>query len=98
MQIKDLKDGMKGKEVDVMGVIIEAQDPREVTIKATGEKRKVQHFTLKDASGSITLVLWEADCDLVKKDSIVAIQNGMVTQWNGNLQLNKGKFGKMTIQ
>jgi replication factor A1 len=97
MKVAELKDGMR--RVDVQGVITEAQEPRTVTIKSTNEERQVCHFTFQDMDGGIIdFVLWGEDIAAVKKDSIVSLTNGYVSSWQGKLQLNKGKYGKMTIQ
>ena len=94
--ISDLQDG--SKRVEVSGVITETQDKKDVAFK-NGGSGSVRHVTLADQTGAaIDLVLWNEDCDTVQKDSIVSIQNGYVSSWNGKLQLNRGKFGKMTVQ
>lgn len=98
MQISELtKDS---KRVDVQGVVEEVQEPRTVNYKQGGQGQ-VMHCTLKDASGSIDFVVWNDDIPLVKKDSIISLQNGYCSEFptdSGKIQLNRGKFGKMTIQ
>ena len=57
----------------------------------------LSNAVLEDDSGSITLVLWGDECQQVNENDVVKIENGFVKEWNGNLQLSVGKYGKMTI-
>lgn len=88
------------KRVDVQGVVEEVQEPRTVNYKQGGTGQ-VMHCTLKDASGTIDFVVWNDDIPLVKKDSIVSLSNGYCSEYpkdSGKIQLQRGKFGRMTIQ
>ena len=44
---------------------------------------------------NITLTLWNADCDTFAVGDKVKITNGYVSEWQGELQLGAGKYGKV---
>jgi replication factor A1 len=93
MKISELKVGTGSIGLDAEVVSIEA--PRE--INKYGRKLRVANATIKDDSGTITLVLWNDEIDKVKEGSKIKIENGYVNEWQGNPQLTLGKFGKMTV-
>jgi len=88
-KVGQLKDGMKGLRVE--GRIMAVSSPR----KVGGGKRIADAF-LSDGSGTIKLVLWEDQINLVKEGIAVVIENGYVTSFRGNLQLNLGRYGKIS--
>jgi len=83
------------RKVDVTGKVKERKEPREVTTRFG--KTTVTEFVIGDDSGEIVLVLWGEDGDKIKEGDEVKLENGYVTEWNNVLQLNKGKFGKLTV-
>ncbi len=93
MKVSDLKDGA-GK-VDVEVKVIEKDEAREINTKFG--RTKVSNTVVEDDSGTIVLVLWGDDADKVKEGDTIKIENGYVKEWNGTLQLNVGKYGKMTV-
>ena len=95
VDISKLRDGFK--RVYVNGEIESLSEPREVTIKATGAKSTVTDAVLKDATGSITLSLWNEQGKMVKAGSKVKVENGFVTAYKGKNQLSLGKFGKLAV-
>jgi len=96
MDISSLKEGTKKEKVDVSGVVARKEETRTVNLRAGGTA-KVAKVLLKDSSGQIALVLWNEDIDRVSENSLVAVSNGYVTNWKGELQLNVGKFRKFTV-
>lgn len=93
MKISELKYGTG--RVDLRAKVTKIEEPKEVSTRSG--PTKVCHATIEDQSGSITLVLWGEDADRVKKDDEVRISNGFVGEWQGNLQLSAGKYGKIEI-
>jgi len=93
MEIKDLQAG-QGK-VDIVVEIATLQEPR--TFDKFGKSGKVANAKAKDASGEITLSLWNEQCDLVKQGDKVHITNGWVSEFKGEKQLSTGKFGKLEV-
>ena len=95
MKIVELKPGMR--RVDITAKVLELSAPRDVTTR-TGEQSRVATATVSDDSGSVKLTLWNEQIDQVSVDSNVAIENGYVTSFRGETQLNVGRYGKLTVQ
>ena len=94
MKIIELKDGLR--RVDAEGSIIDIGEERSVNLKAGGEAR-VQESTLQDDSGSIKLSLWNDHIDSIKIGSKVIVGNGYVNSWQGEIRLNVGRYGSLTV-
>jgi replication factor A1 len=58
---------------------------------------RVAEVTLEDDSGTIVLVLWGDQIEKVSVGNQIRIEKAYVKEWNGSLQLNVGKFGKITV-
>ena len=86
------------KRVTVEAKVVEKGDPREVKSRYKDETYQVAAATIADETGSIKLTLWNEQIDQVKVDNKVKIENGYVTSFKGEVQLNVGKFGKLTIE
>jgi replication factor A1 len=56
---------------------------------------KVCNCVIKDGSGEMQLTLWNDEIGLVDKGDTVKIEDGWVKEWNGKLQISKGKNGKI---
>jgi replication factor A1 len=95
LDIKDLRDGMK--RVNVEAKIVEKGNPREVVSRFKDETYKVADAVVADETGSIKLTLWNEQIDQVNVNDKVKIENGYVTTFRGEVQLNVGKYGKLTI-
>lgn len=93
MNISELKPGTGSVNLEVEVVSVET--PRE--INKYGRKLRVANVTIKDDSGTITLVLWNEQIDKVKEGMRLKIENGYVNEWQNTPQLTLGKFGKMTV-
>ncbi|MBS3107157.1 hypothetical protein J4419_05875 [Candidatus Woesearchaeota archaeon] len=93
MAIKDLQ--ARQGNVNLTLEIVEKAAPRE--FEKFGKKGRVCNAKAKDDSGSITLTLWNDDVDTVNVGDKVQIENGWVSEWQGELQLGTGKFGKLTV-
>ncbi|MCL5877184.1 MAG: OB-fold nucleic acid binding domain-containing protein [Candidatus Bathyarchaeota archaeon] len=93
--IKDLADGMK--RVSVEGKVVEKGDPREVKSRYKDETYRIVDAIIADESGSIKLTLWNEQIEQVNVGDNIKIENGYVTSFKGEAQLNVGKFGKLTV-
>ena len=95
MKIAELRDGLR--RIDVEAQVIEISEPREVRSKYTGETYKVAEATISDDSGTIKLVLWNEQIGQVNVNNTIRIENGYVKSFRGEIQLNVGRYGKLTI-
>ncbi len=93
MKISELTPGTGNVDLEAEVVGIEA--PRE--INKMGRNLRVANATIKDASGTITLTLWNDQIDQVREGSKVKISNGYVNTWQDKAQLTLGKFGKLEV-
>ena len=86
------------KRVTVEAKVVEKGDPREVKSRYKDETYQVADAIIADETGSIKLTLWNEQIDQVHVDNKVKIENGYVTSFKGEVQLNVGKFGKLTVE
>lgn len=89
-----LVDGAKG--VTVEGKIVEKNETREVKSKYANETYKVATATLADATGSITINLWNDQINQYEVGDNLLIEYAYVTTFKGELQLNIGKYSKVS--
>lgn len=93
MKISDLMPGTGN--VDLEAEVVGVEAPRE--INKNGRSLRVANVTLRDDSGTISLVLWNDQIDKVSEGAKVKITNGYVNTWQDKLQLTLGKFGKLEV-
>jgi replication factor A1 len=94
LDIKDLRDGMK--KVSVEATVVEKGNPREVKSRYSDEMYKIVDAQVADETGSIKLTLWNDQIDQVAVGDKIKIENGYITSFKSEIQLNVGKFGTMT--
>jgi replication factor A1 len=93
MKISELRPGTGS--VMVEAEVASKDSEREVN--KYGRTLRVANVTIKDDSGSITLVLWNDQIEQVKVGDKIKIENGYVNEWQGAAQLTLGKFGKLSV-
>jgi len=94
MKISDLRDGMRAVEVE--GMITDISAKRAVNLR-TGGEAEVADATLSDGASDIKLSLWDSQIDKVVKGSKVKVSNGYVNTFQGEYQLNVGRYGKLDV-
>ena len=94
--IKELQDGMK--RVSVEAQVVEKGDVREVKSRFKDETYRIVDAVLADESGSVKLTLWNEQIEMVNVGDKIKIDNGYVTSFKGEIQLNVGKFGKLSVE
>jgi len=95
MNIKDLRNGMK--RVDVEAQVTEKSNSRQVMSRFKDETYTVADAVVSDETGSIKLTLWNEQIAQVNVNDKIKIENGYVTSFKGEIQLNAGKYGKLTV-
>ena len=95
LKIKDLRDGMR--RVDVEAKVIQKSDTREVHSRDGNETYLVADAMIKDDTSTIKLTLWNEQIDQVNVNDNIKIENGYVTSFRGEIQLNVGRYGKLSI-
>jgi replication factor A1 len=96
MKINELRDGMR--RVSVVAKVIEKSEPREVRSRYRDETYRVADAIISDETGKIKLTLWNQQIDQVNIDDTVKIENGYIRSFRGEIQLNVGKYGTLTIE
>lgn len=95
MKIRELRDGMK--RVDVVAKVIEKSDPREVHSRFKDTNYNVADAMISDETGTIKLTLWNEQIDQASVNDTIRIENGYVTSFRGEIQLNVGRYGKLSV-
>jgi len=93
MKISDLQP--KQGKVELTVDVIEKEEPR--TFEKFGKAGKVANALVKDDSGNVKLTLWNEQVDQVNVGDKLKITNGWVNEYQGELQLTSGKFGKLEV-
>jgi replication factor A1 len=95
LKINELRDG--ARRVDIEANVIQKSETREVRSKYTNETYRVADATIEDETGTITLTLWNEQTEQVNVGDRVRIENGYIKSFRGDLQLNSGKYGTLTV-
>jgi len=78
----------------------------EVEVLSVGETKsfirfgrviRVANAKIKDDSGETSLTLWNNEIETVKPDTKISITNGFVKEFQGELTVTAGKFGKIEV-
>lgn len=93
MAIKDLKSGQGN--INLVVEVLDKGETREFT--KFGRTGRVCNANVKDETGEIKLTLWNEDIDKIRIGDKVKIENGFVREFQGELQLTKGKFGRFEV-
>lgn len=93
MKINELKPRM-GK-VELTASVKEIGQVRE--FDKFGKKGRVCNATISDESGETKLTLWNDEVEKVKTGDTIKVTNGYVNEFQGEMQLTAGKFGKLEV-
>ncbi len=93
MKISELRANQDKVDLDaeVISVSPEKSFPR------FGKTIRVANARIKDESGEGSLTLWNDEIDQVKPNSKIRITNGFVKEFQGELTVTSGKFGKLDV-
>jgi replication factor A1 len=95
LKIKELRNGMR--RVNVEAKVLEKSTPREVMSRYRDVVHRVATAIISDDTGQIKLTLWNDQIDQVNVNDNIKIENGYVTTFRGEMQLNVGRYGKLTV-
>ena|SRR3989338_8395359 len=93
MKVKELtaKQGNVNIDLDVLDV----GQARE--FQKFGKPGRVANAVAKDETGDVKITLWNDEIDRIKGGDKVKITNGYVSEWQGELQVSTGRFGKIEV-
>jgi replication factor A1 len=86
------------KRVSIEAKVTEKSDAREVQSRFKDQTYRVADVIIADETGSIKLTLWNEQIEQVDVDNLVKVENGYVTSFRGEIQLNVGKYGKLSVE
>ena len=95
MKIRELRDGTK--RVNVVAKVIEKSNPHEVHSRFNDTTYNVADAIISDETGTVKWTLWNEQIDRVSVNDTVKIENGYVTTFRGEIQLNAGRYGKLSV-
>ena len=96
MKIKELRDGMKRVEVEAK--VLSKDATREVLSRYKDVVHRVANASISDGTGTIKLTLWNDQIEQVNVNDNIKVENGYITTFRGEMQLNVGRYGKLTVQ
>ena len=83
------------KNVELEASIVQRFEPRLVNTRY-GQSR-VMNTIIEDSTGNILLTIWGDDIDKVQEGSRIKVKKAYASEWNGKLQLNLSRFGKLLV-
>jgi replication factor A1 len=95
VKIGELQTGMK--RVEVEAEVVDKGTPRQVHSRFGEETLTVADAMVQDETGTIKLTLWNEQIEQVKVGDKIKVENGYITSFKGEVQLNVGKYGKLSI-
>ncbi len=81
--------------IHIVADVIDMTEPRE--FQKYGKTLRVVSAIIKDESGTCKLTLWNDEIGKVKKGDKVEVTNGYARQYQDEIQLTAGKFGKVEV-
>ncbi len=93
MKISEIN--LSSRKVNIEASVTSMEEPREINTRFGATR--VANAVVEDDTGNIKLVLWGDETDKCKEGDRIKIENGYVKEWNGELQLSVGKFGKLSV-
>ena len=85
------------KRVEVEATVMDKGNPRTVQSRFKDETYTVADAIVQDETGTIKLTLWNEQIDQIKPGDKIKIENGYITSFKAEIQLNVGKYGKLTV-
>jgi replication factor A1 len=95
LKIKELRDGMKRVEVEAK--VVSKEPTREVLSRYKDVVHRVANASVSDGTGTIKLTLWNDQIDQVNVNDNIKVENGYITTFRGEMQLNVGRYGKLSV-
>jgi replication factor A1 len=87
----------RSRAVNVTAKVVSKSEIRDIPMGRDGSPHKVCDALVGDETGSVYLTLWDDNIEKVNEEDTLRIENGYVTLFKGNMRLNIGKYGKMSI-
>ena len=93
MKVSDLKPKTGVPEIELE--VVSKGEPRSfVSERGSG---KVCNCAGKDATGEVSISLWNEQIDQVNEGDKIQIKNGWCSEFRGQIQLSTGKMGELVV-
>jgi len=86
------------KRVEVEAKVISKDATREVLSRYKDVVHRVANAAVSDGTGTIKLTLWNDQIEQVNVNDNIRVENGYITTFRGEMHLNVGRHGKLTVQ
>ena len=86
------------KRVEVEAKVLSKDATREVLSRYKDVVHRVANASISDGTGTIKLTLWNDQIEQVNVNDNIKVENGYITTFRGEMQLNVGRYGKLTVQ
>jgi ssDNA-binding replication factor A large subunit len=83
------------RHITVLFRVLSMEEPRTVTSRKWGTKYLLTKAVVGDATGTITLTLWNLDKEHVRVDGTYLLRGGRVTVYDECMHLSKGRQGEI---
>ena len=94
MKVKEVS--LRVKRVSLKAKVVEKSTPRTVYSRY-GNSLTLSTATISDGTGSIKLLLWNTQVDMVSVGDTVQIEKGRVSRFKGELQVSIGRDSKLKV-
>jgi replication factor A1 len=85
------------RAVNVKAKVISKTEVRNIATGRDGAPHKVSDALVADETGAVYLTLWDDNIEKVNEGDTIAVGNGYVTLFRGNMRLNVGRYGTLEI-
>ncbi len=92
-KVNELKPRMGNVNIELE--IVSVSEPR--TFNSWKGQGIVANAAGKDDTGEISVTLWNEQVKQVKEGDKIKIENGYVSEYNGEKQISTGKFGTLKV-
>lgn len=86
---------INSRRINLKAKVVDIEQPRDIVTRF-GQTR-VANAVIEDETGEFTLVLWGDEIDKVMVGQQIQVENGYIREFQGKLQLNVGKYGKLSV-
>lgn len=93
MEIKDIIANQRN--ISIQAEVVSKEESR--TFTKFGKEGRVCNATLRDASGEISLTLWNEDIETVNLGDKIKLENGWCSEFKEKKQVSTGKYGKIEV-
>lgn len=85
------------RAVNVKAKVVSKSEIREIAAGRDGSPHRVCDALVGDETGCVYLTLWDDNITKINEGDTIAVGNGYVTLFKGNMRLNVGRYGTLEV-